>query len=198
MRIIAGEFKGRPIHAGEGMRPTADFVRQALFSILGGSVTGAFLDLYAGSGAVGLEARSRGAEAILVEREPAAVATIRGNIDRLGIESGVTVVGADVLKFLKAPESCRPSVTARPIEHVFADPPYDYPLTDKLLRALAASAFVGPDTLLILERRGRGRLEVPEGLVLVRETQHGEAKLDFMRRGDGQPRDADGPVQADS
>lgn len=181
MRIIAGEFKGRAIEAGEGSRPTADFVRQALFSILGGTVQGVFLDLYAGSGAVGLEARSRGAEAILVEREPAALKSIRANLDHVGVTSGVSVVAADVLRFLKAPDAGRPPIEPRPVAYVFADPPYDYPLGGKLLRQLAATTLVGPETLVIYERRIRTRLELPDGFELLRESQHGEAKLAFMR-----------------
>lgn len=182
MRIIAGEFKGRSLEVGEGTRPTADFVRQALFSMLGGTIEGTFLDLYAGSGAVGLEARSRGAHAILVEREPVALKAIRANIDHLDVKSGLSVVAGDVLKFLKSPESSRPAIEPRPVEYVFADPPYDYPLEAKLLRLLAATPLVGPGTLVILERRGRAKFNAPEGLELLRETQHGEARLAFMRR----------------
>ena len=182
MRIIAGEFKGHSIDAGEDTRPTADFVRQALFSMLGGMIDGTFLDLYAGSGAVGLEARSRGASAIFVEREPSALKAIRANVDRLDIKSGITMVNCDVLKFLKSPEAGRPPIEPRPVTYVFADPPYDYALNDKLLRLLAATPLVGPETLVIFERRSRTRFKPPDGLELLRETQHGEAKLAFLRR----------------
>ena len=182
MRIIAGDFKGRAIEAGEGMRPTSDFVRQALFSMLGGAVSGTFLDLYAGSGAVGIEARSRGAEVILVERDPAAIAAIRGNLERLRVKGGVSVVASDVLRFLKHPEEATPPIEPQPMAVVFADPPYDYPLHDKLLRYLAATSLVGPDTLVIVERRRRTRVAMPEGLELVRETAHGESHLWFYRK----------------
>jgi 16S rRNA (guanine966-N2)-methyltransferase len=181
MRIIAGEWRGRSIDGGEGLRPTSDFVRQALFSILGGTIGGTFLDLYAGSGAVGLEARSRGASVVLVEREPLAVATIRGNLERLDVRGGIAVVPGDVLRFLKHPEESR--IDAEPFDVVFADPPYDYPLQDKLLRVLAGSALVGPSTLVVVERRIRTRVKQAEGLATIRETTHGEVTLTQYRRG---------------
>lgn len=182
MRIIAGELKGRTIEAGEGVRPTSDFVRQALFSILGGAPSGIFLDLHAGSGAVGIEALSRGAEVVLVEREPEALKTIRRNLDRLGVVSGITVIASDVLRFLKHPEQASPPIEPQPVDVVFSDPPYDYPLHEKLLRYLAASSLVGPQTIVIVERRRRARVAAPQGLELVRQTGHGETTLSFYRR----------------
>ena len=118
LRIVAGEFKGRRLRAprGQRTRPTADRVREALFSMLG-QVTGVrVLDLYAGSGALGLEALSRGAaSAVFVERDPRATAVIVANLGSLGVEAEVR--RQDVLRFLARAQGG--------FDLVFCDPPYD-------------------------------------------------------------------------
>ena len=118
MRIVAGEYGGRRLHAPRGTRtrPTADRVREALFSMLG-DVSGArVLDLYAGSGALGIEALSRGAaSAVFVERDARAAATITRNLDALGADAEVR--RQDALRFLAS--------GAGPFDLVFCDPPYD-------------------------------------------------------------------------
>jgi 16S rRNA (guanine966-N2)-methyltransferase len=118
VRVVAGEFKGRRLHAPRGARtrPTADRVREALFSMLG-DVSGArVLDLYAGSGALGIEALSRGAEsAVFVEREQQALAALRRNLEAVGADA--VVRRQDVLRFLARPEG--------KFDLVFCDPPYD-------------------------------------------------------------------------
>src|ERR1035437_3264774 len=95
MRIIAGSFRSRPLEAPAGLatRPTSDRLRETLFNVLAPRIEGAaFLDLYAGSGAVGMEALSRGAAQVeFVEREPAALKVLRGNLERLGIVAGVHI-----------------------------------------------------------------------------------------------------------
>jgi 16S rRNA (guanine966-N2)-methyltransferase len=118
VRVVAGEFKGRPLYAPRGgrTRPTADKVREALFSMLG-DVSGArVIDLYAGSGALGIEALSRGAEsALFVERDQLALAALRRNLEAVGADSDVR--RQDVLRFLARPEGT--------FDLVFCDPPYD-------------------------------------------------------------------------
>jgi 16S rRNA (guanine966-N2)-methyltransferase len=118
LRIVAGDFKGRRLRAPRGLRtrPTADRVREALFSMLG-QVTGArVLDLYAGSGALGLEALSRGAaSAVFVERDPRAAAAIAANLDSVGVEAEVR--RQDALRFLARAQGG--------FDLVFCDPPYD-------------------------------------------------------------------------
>jgi 16S rRNA (guanine966-N2)-methyltransferase len=118
VRVVAGEFKGRRLQAPRGARtrPTADKVREALFSMLG-DVSGArVLDLYAGSGALGIEALSRGAEsAVFVERDQRALAALRRNLEAIGADAGVR--RQDVLRFLARPEGT--------FDLVFCDPPYD-------------------------------------------------------------------------
>jgi 16S rRNA (guanine966-N2)-methyltransferase len=118
VRVVAGEFKGRRLHAPRGVRtrPTADRVREALFSMLG-DVSGArVLDLYAGSGALGIEALSRGAEsALFVERDRQALAALRRNLDAVGAQADVRQ--QDVARFLAGSEGN--------FDLVFCDPPYD-------------------------------------------------------------------------
>ncbi|MFL5867587.1 MAG: 16S rRNA (guanine(966)-N(2))-methyltransferase RsmD, partial [Thermoleophilaceae bacterium] len=139
MRVVAGAFKGRRLQAPRGTRtrPTADRVREALFSLLG-DVSGArVLDLYAGSGALGIEALSRGAaSATFVERDQRAAATLRRNLESVGAEAEVR--RQDALRFLA-------SVTG-PYDLVFLDPPYDSafrvagPLSERLPAVLTQEA----------------------------------------------------------
>ena len=185
MRIIAGEMKGRKLLAAEHLRPTTDRVREALFSILGGMLSGRFVDCYAGSGAVGLEARSRGADVIFVERDPDSLATLRENIERLDVQGRVTVVPADSLRFLKSPEAAtalNPVAWPEPAAVIFADPPYDYHAQEKLLRVLAATPIAGPETVLVVERRTGVRTRTPDTLSLEREVDYGKSGLSFYRR----------------
>ncbi|HEY7076976.1 MAG TPA: 16S rRNA (guanine(966)-N(2))-methyltransferase RsmD [Solirubrobacteraceae bacterium] len=145
MRIVAGRFGGRRLRApaGRATRPTSDRVREALFSILGERVVdAAVLDLFAGSGALGLEALSRGAAtATFVDSAPAAIRAVSDNLAAL--EAGAEVRRADALRFLD--EAAR---AGRHYDLVFLDPPYRLaerlgrPLSDTLPAVLAASAVV--------------------------------------------------------
>src|SRR5579863_1484979 len=105
MRIIAGTFRSRPLQAPAGLatRPTSDRLRETLFNVLAPRIEGArFLDLYAGSGAVGLEALSRGAEhVVFVERAPAALRVLRANLDKLGIKEGFRIQANAVREYLR-------------------------------------------------------------------------------------------------
>jgi 16S rRNA (guanine(966)-N(2))-methyltransferase RsmD len=126
MRVIAGRFRGRRLKAphGRGVRPTSDRVREAVFGILGEAVEGArVLDLYAGTGALALEALSRGAvSATCVERDPAALALLEANVAGLGLEGQVRIVRADATGFARGAEE--------EWELVFCDPPYAEELDD--------------------------------------------------------------------
>jgi 16S rRNA (guanine966-N2)-methyltransferase len=139
LRIVAGDFKGRRLRAPKGLRtrPTADRVREALFSMLGEVAGARVLDLYAGSGALGLEALSRGAaSAVFVDREARAVAAIAANLSSLGLEAEVR--RQDVLRFLSRGRGG--------FDLVFCDPPYDCgprvaePLAERLPVVLADNA----------------------------------------------------------
>ncbi|MDX1622401.1 MAG: 16S rRNA (guanine(966)-N(2))-methyltransferase RsmD [Gemmatimonadota bacterium] len=130
--MIAGRYGGRPLKSAgtRGLRPTAARVREALFSILGREVEDArVLDLYAGTGALSIEALSRGArEAVCVERSGGALGALESNLAALGLEERVRVVRGEALAFCR-----RLDDTAEPFDLVFADPPYAEPL-DPILR----------------------------------------------------------------
>jgi len=123
MRVVAGEFKGRPLMAvpGRATRPTSDRVREALFSVLGERVEGAWvLDLFAGTGALAIEALSRGARgAVLVEQAAGAAAVIRANLGALGLEGVATVRRTRAETYLRGP-----ALRDGPFDLVFLDPPY--------------------------------------------------------------------------
>jgi 16S rRNA (guanine966-N2)-methyltransferase len=180
-RIIGGHAGGRRLATprGDATRPTSDRVREALFSAIEswcGSLQGLrFLDLYAGSGAVGLEAWSRGAEAVtLVEHDRRTAALIRGNASSLGCDVADVRTGG-VRSVLAAPPRA-------PYDVVFSDPPY--PLAaDRVtadLEALVGHGWLAPDALVVVERGSRGpRLEWPAGLEERRSRRYGETVLWF-------------------
>ncbi|MFH1679181.1 MAG: 16S rRNA (guanine(966)-N(2))-methyltransferase RsmD [Candidatus Eisenbacteria bacterium] len=136
MRIIAGSRRGARLYTGkaEGFRPTSDRVREAIFAVLGEEVAGRkVLDLYAGSGALGLEALSRGAsEALFVERNPVVAGWIERNGRALRLEGAIRVVRGDAVRFLGR----RPEAAFHDL--VFADPPYGAGLVERTLAALDA------------------------------------------------------------
>lgn len=183
-RIVAGTHRGRPLRVptGTGTRPTADRAREGLFStlysLLGAELDGlAVLDLYAGSGALGLEALSRGAaSAVLIDHSPAAAAAIRHNVGALGL-AGARVVQADVMAVLAA-------VPGSGEEGAFTvallDPPYDVAVDDVLAALVPALA---PGGLVALERRTRGPGPAwPPGLESLRSRRYGEATLWYGSR----------------
>ena len=184
-RIIGGTAGGRRIRTptGESTRPTSDRVREALFSSLEatlGSLTGLrFLDLYAGSGAIGLEARSRGAGVVTcVEQDRRTAALIRDNVRTLGL-GGVDVVAASVARTLAHPPRA-------PYDVVFADPPYpmDNAELEQALALLVAHQWVAPGSVLVVERSARSVEPAwPEGLVRERSREYGETVLWYVRAG---------------
>ncbi len=153
MRIVAGAARGRRLAPPpDGVRPTADRVREALFASLGPDLRGAsVLDAYAGSGALGLEARSRGAAAVtLVERDRRALATVRDNVARVGLD-GVTVLAGDAARLLGAAAGGAPPAGA-PYDLVLLDPPYA--LDEAALAAVLTDlvAVLAPDATVVVER----------------------------------------------
>jgi 16S rRNA (guanine(966)-N(2))-methyltransferase RsmD len=128
MRVIAGQLGGRRLHAarGRGVRPTTDRVRESLFSILGDAVLDArILDLFAGTGALAIEALSRGGRrAMCVERDARALAVLKRNVDELGLEDRVEVVRSDAIEFAR-----RVAREDTSYDVVFCDPPYRDSLT---------------------------------------------------------------------
>jgi 16S rRNA (guanine(966)-N(2))-methyltransferase RsmD len=177
MRVIAGTQKGRRLHGpkGTGLRPTADRVKEALFSILGSRVSGArFLDLYAGTGAIGIEALSRGARAVtFVEPNRAALRVLRANIAQCGLEAGAEVHVCSARDFLTRPVS-----TGVPYDLVFADPPYRPDHLDDLWSVLAEPAVIAPGALIVLEHASKTAVPQVRGrLTLLKQYRYGDTTL---------------------
>ncbi len=184
-RIVAGTLGGRRIAApaGAGTRPTSDRVREALFSAIQAEVDleGArFADLYAGSGAVGLEALSRGAEhVLLVESDPRAARVIRENIAALRAGPAARLVTGKVATVLAA------GPDGDPYDVVFADPPYTVPdgEVSAMLDALARTGWLAPDALVVVERSSRtGPVGWVQGVTGERSRRYGETTLWYGRR----------------
>jgi 16S rRNA (guanine(966)-N(2))-methyltransferase RsmD len=182
MRIIAGTFRSRALEAPAGLatRPTSDRLRETLFNVLAPRIKGAaFLDLYAGSGAVGIEAVSRGAAQVtFVERAPAALKVLRANLDRLGLSEGFRIHTGSVGSFLR-----RPLAGAAGFDVVFLDPPYDaaveYAVALGLLGEMSAG-LLAAGAVVIAEHRRKERLEVKYGgLERTRLLEQGDAALSF-------------------
>jgi 16S rRNA (guanine966-N2)-methyltransferase len=186
-RIIGGDAGGRRIKAptGDRTRPTTDRVREALFSAVDaavGSLQGLrFLDVYAGSGAVGLEARSRGAGVVtLVEQDRRTASVITDNVRSLGF-SNVEVLVADASRAVASPPRA-------PYDVAFLDPPYAAPDTDvvAVLTALREHEWLSPGALVVVERSSRGpTLSWPEGLAGDRTRRYGETVLWYGHATDG-------------
>jgi 16S rRNA (guanine966-N2)-methyltransferase len=164
---------------GEGTRPLGDRVKQTLFAILEADLPGAsFLDLFAGSGAAGIEALSRGAgHATFVERDRAAIRTIEANLARTHLSEGATVVNAEAIAWLAGPAAAR----AAPFGIVFVDPPYAE--VELLAAALAAvTPLLGSGARVVAKHFWRDRPPTAVGLLASeRERRFGETALTFYR-----------------
>jgi len=173
------------VPAGDGVRPTKDIVREAVFSALdsrGALVEANVLDLYAGSGALAIESLSRGAtKAVLVERDRAALEAVAHNVEHLGLRDRATVSRADVTTFLAGP----PPPEA-PFDLVFADPPYDTPdeAIGGLLGALFVPGWLAADAFVAVERPARARSEPPRGFRPCWERTFGDTLVFFVDASD--------------
>ena len=171
VRVVAGEAGGRRLQAPRGatVRPTSERVREAVFATLGSldAVDGArVLDLFAGTGALGIEALSRGAaSATFVDRDPAAVATIRANLIATGLSGRATVTHRDVQRFLEE--------TQATFDLVLADPPYDFDGWPALLERI-------PAPLAVLE--ARTSIDPGPGWDVVRARRYGDTAVTVVRR----------------
>jgi 16S rRNA (guanine966-N2)-methyltransferase len=177
MRVVAGELGGRRLRAPEGRatRPTADRVREAIFSILGDVSELLVLDLFAGSGALGIEALSRGAEdAVFVDNDARAIVAVRRNLADLGLAAQVS--RGDALAFLAAMPPDAP-----PFDLVFVDPPYSSAnrLADQLAKRLPP--VLAEDAVIVTESYKREPLELP--FTLVRERTYGDTRIAVHRHG---------------
>jgi 16S rRNA (guanine(966)-N(2))-methyltransferase RsmD len=177
MRVIAGAQKGRRLHGpkGSGLRPTADRVKEALFSILGGRVAGSrFLDLYAGTGAIGIEALSRGARLVtFVESDQTALRVLRANLAHCGLDTAAAIHACSAAAFLK-----HRAKAALQHDLVFADPPYQHGRLAELWAALAETPAITPGALIVLEHSSKSSVpSVREHLNLLRQYRYGDTTL---------------------
>ena len=192
MRVTGGILGGRTVKVHKShVRPTQDRVREALFSILGNEVINArFLDLYAGSGAVGLEGWSRGAEFVCwVELDKGVLRVLKDNVAGL-CDAGTKVIGGDVVRSLKSGLN-----REEPFDIIFADPPYRKKVKGEdrggqpgevveILSAIEAGGVIAENGLFIMEQKLRTQTgETIEGWELVKEKSYGHTHLSFFRRG---------------
>jgi 16S rRNA (guanine(966)-N(2))-methyltransferase RsmD len=185
MRIIAGKFRSRQLKSLKGLalRPTSDRLRETLFNVLGELVSrSCFLDLFAGTGAVGIEALSRGArEAIFVEKHAPAVALIRKNLESLEIRQGARILEQDAVQALQRLGE-EPAPRAR-IDLLFFDPPYaEKSQYTGVLSLLGKSNLLAPHAVVIAEHLRT--LDLPDSfdkLEQVRVLRQGDAALSFYR-----------------
>jgi 16S rRNA (guanine966-N2)-methyltransferase len=177
-RIIAGRFRGRRLQAPAGLatRPTGDRMKETLYNVLGDGVAGGrVLELYAGSGSLGLEALSRGARhVVFVETAPPALAALRANVVALGVEPDVEVVRDDALRYLAR-------VRGAAFDLVLADPPYALAVETALVAAGVTA--VAPGGTLVLQHARRWQAPPPpDGWRLLRPRRFGDTVIDFFVR----------------
>lgn len=176
MRIIAGKYRGRRLlQPKAGIRPTTDRLRESLFNVLGDSVVGTvWLDLFAGTGAVGLEALSRGARlAVFNDTNPEAARLVARNLERCGINEGFEIFERDALTLLNR-------LRGRQFDFVSLDPPYAYPRYDKLLAKIAETLAPSPTVILeVFKKTSVDFVHSPWGLE--RTLKAGDSHLLLMR-----------------
>lgn len=188
MRIIAGKHRGRAIRVPrtEGLRPTADRVREALFNILEHGLDWATLDgarvidAFAGTGAFGLEALSRGATRVtFLDVNGAALMAIRRNAAAMGEARNVALLKLDATRLPPPP----PGAANAPCDLAFLDPPYESGLALTSLQGLASRHWLGPGAVAVVEVAAREPLPPPPGFALIDERSYGAARLVFLRLG---------------
>jgi 16S rRNA (guanine966-N2)-methyltransferase len=185
LRIVSGCFKGRAIKAppGRDTRPTSDRARQAIFDVIAHAawapdLDGArVMDLFAGSGALGLEALSRGASfCLFVETDEAARGTIRENIDALNLFGETRVHRRDATDL-----GPRPASAGGPFDIAFLDPPYRRGLGERAIAGLMAGGWLAPEALIVFERAAEeAALDLP-GVALIDARTWGAAQVAFLR-----------------
>jgi len=192
MRIVAGKYRSRILKSlkGNALRPTSDRLRETLFNVLGTNVAGSrFLDVFAGTGAVGIEAISRGAtQVVFIENHAAAATLIRRNLDSLEIQNGAQILLFDALRGLEK-LAARHKPTDAPFDFVFVDPPYaEKEQYDRVLGFLGAASFLSEGSLVIAEHRRTHELPQRIGrLMQTRILRQGDAALSFFEHRAAEP-----------
>ncbi|HXE25227.1 MAG TPA: 16S rRNA (guanine(966)-N(2))-methyltransferase RsmD [Roseiarcus sp.] len=178
VRIVGGRLKGRALAApsSRAIRPTSERLRESIFDILEhrfpGQIAGArVVDLFAGTGALAIEALSRGARfALLVDNAAQARALLRANVEALALGGVTRIWRADATKLGKAP-------AGGPFALAFLDPPYGQGLAEPALASLAHGGWLGPDALVVAEEAAEARIAAPAGLALIDERVYGDTRI---------------------
>ena len=175
LRVGGGDARGRRLKAPKGIRPTQGMVKAAIFNIVGPGIEGAHvLDLFAGSGAIGIEALSRGAaEVTFVDKEPRGLAILRQNLDALELKDRAHVVRGDVVRWLES----SPDAVGR-AGLVFLDPPYEDVVLDRVLMALDRTL---TDATVVAEHSRRQTLPALSRLQLDRQRRYGDTMVTVFR-----------------
>lgn len=183
MRIVGGNHRGLALAApkSHAIRPTSDRTREALFNILAHGIEGftlegaRVLDLFAGTGALGLEALSRGsAYALFIEEAASARALIRQNVEAMGATGDCKIWRRDALRLGKLQNMT-------PFDLVFADPPYGKGLGEKALTSAHENGWLAPSALCVLEETTKVQIEAPTGLEEIDRRGYGETQIIFLR-----------------
>ena len=175
LRVSGGEARGRRLKAPKGIRPTQGMVKQAIFNLVGPGIEGAeVLDLFAGSGALGIEALSRGAAGVtFVDHQTRGLAILRQNLDVLGLKERARIVRGDVVRWLEASPD-----TVRRAGFVFLDPPYDDVVLDRALKALDGSV---ESATVVAEHSRRQEMPTLARLKVDRQRRYGDTMVTVFR-----------------
>ena len=178
LRIIAGKYRGKKLLSLEGedvTRPTRSRLREAMFSSLGNIEGASFLDLFAGSGACGIEALSRGVNDLtLVDKDSGALKIIRANL--ASIDENYELIGKDALSFLK---ECKKSY-----DICFLDPPYHFKDKEEVFKLIRENNILKKDGLLLYEEDAKEEPFIPLGYELIKDKKYGISRLFYYRRKD--------------
>ncbi len=179
MRVIGGEFKGRKLLAPSGgkIRPTSDRVREAIFDILGPTWTfQRALDLFAGTGSLGIEALSRGAEeAVFVEQGKGALTVLRGNLKALGLKSRSWVISLAVKRGIMILGE-----KGEVFDLIFMDPPYGKALVRETLEEIARGGILASAGIIVAEHSSKDEIIPPPALELFRQRRYGDTAVSFF------------------
>lgn len=191
MRVVSGTAKGRPLKSvpGTGTRPTTDKVKEAIFSMIGPYFDGGdCLDLFAGTGGLGIEALSRGiGSAVFIDKEPKSIDTVRENLKTAKLEEQAEIYRNDANKALFALEK-----RGRKFDLVFLDPPYRHKFGDELMTMMIAKGLLREGAVIVLEHEsGYEYPELIPGFIQLRHAVYGETAVSIYRYESGADTDID-------
>src|SRR5208337_3742160 len=183
MRIVGGRLRGRSLAApaSHAIRPTSERLRESIFDILEHRYPGRIegqrvVDLFAGSGALAIEALSRGARfALMVDSGAEARALLRANVEALGLGGVTRIWRADATQLGKAP-------AGGPFALAFLDPPYGQDLAGLALKALVEGGWLGPGAICVVEEAAKAEIVTPAGLALIDERLYGDTRIGILQR----------------